>query len=782
MRIDLRKWGIAATLSTFLVLAAAAYAVLAAALPRREGEAAVSALEAPVEIELDAHAIPRIRAATLTDALRGQGFMHAQERFFQMDLARRAAAGELAELFGERALPLDRTQRKLRFRARARELAAALPPQHAAWLAAYVEGVNAGLADLRARPPEYWVARSHPMPWTVEDSLLVVFSFFTMLSNNESYERGQAAMYAALPQSVYEFLTPSSSRFDRPLVVDGTDPTGGYAPLPIPPQSDVDLRVAPTSAPAEPATFIDPPLLGPASNQWAVDATRSAHGAAILANDPHLPLRLPNLFYRCELYFGDRAARGVSIPGVPGILLGANDSLAWGATVSNADQSDWVVVEPDPGDPTRYATRDGSEPYRNTLETIALPDGGQAELEVQDTRWGPVVDSDPGGRPLALHAPWVAPSGVNLDILELMLARDVRDGLRVLHAWAGPSLNWVLADGAGEIAWTINGPLPRRIGFDGARPESWADGKRGWDGEHNPPTLIGRADGTLFTANNRTLPVDRASALSRMWMRPLRALRIEELLQSRRTFTESDFLAMQLDTRAAGYDQIRDILLEVVPAAETDASLAAARARVLEWNGKADIGEIGFRILHLYYRALLERLLAPLLAPAREADPRFVYRWPLADEPLRRLLEERPPHLVPREFADWPQMLRQILLDALEAVAADGSRPNVDASWGEANTLDVGHPLAALPLVGRWLKLPAVPVPGSTLSLRVATPSYGAVIRMAIAPARPAEGILQMSGGQSGHFLSKNFADLQTDWLDGTPTPFLAGPRPRALR
>ena len=152
------------------------------------------------------------------------------------------AAGELAELFGERALPLDRTQRKLRFRARARELASALPPQHAAWLTAYVEGVNAGLADLRARPPEYWVARSHPVPWTVEDSLLVVFSFFTMLSNNESYERGQAAMYAALPQSVYEFLTPSSSRFDRPLVVDGTDPTGGYAPLPIPPQSDVDLR------------------------------------------------------------------------------------------------------------------------------------------------------------------------------------------------------------------------------------------------------------------------------------------------------------------------------------------------------------------------------------------------------------------------------------------------------------------------------------------------------------------------------------------------------------
>ena len=777
MRIDLRKWSIAAVVSTVLVLAVAAYAVLAAALPRRDGEAIVAALETNVEIELDAHAIPRIRSATLADALRGQGFMHAQERFFQMDLARRAAAGELAELFGERLASVDRTQRMFGFRQRAHELAADLPPRHAEWLAAYVEGVNAGLADLRARPPEYWVARSYPKPWTIEDSLLVVYAFFTMLSNNESYERGQAAMHAALPKSVYEFLTPSTSRFDRPLVVDGTDPTGGYAPLPIPPQSDVDLRAAPALQPAAPATFIDPPLLGPASNQWAVDAARSTHGAAILANDPHLSLRLPSLFYRCELYFEDRAVRGVSIPGVPGILLGASDSLAWGATVSNADQSDWVVIEPDAVDPTRYKTPDGSEPYRRTLESIALPRGARAEqLEVESTRWGPVLDRDAAGRPLALHAPWAEPSGVNLDILELMLARDVRDGLSVLHAWAGPSLNWMLADAAGEIAWTVNGPLPRRVGFDGARPESWADGTRGWDGERDPPTLIGRADGALFTANNRTLPVDRALDLSRMWMRPLRALRIDELLRSRRTFTESDFLAMQLDTRAAGYDAIRDVLLEVVPATETDESLAAARAHVLAWNGSADVGEIGFRILHLYYRALVERLLAPLLAPAREADPRFVYRWPLADEPVRRLLDERPAHLLSREFEDWPQMLRQVLLDALEAVAADGSRPKLDASWGEANTLDVEHPLAALPVVGRWLRLPAVPVPGSTVSLRVASPAYGAVIRMAIAPARPAEGILQMSGGQSGHFLSQNFADLQSDWVDGTPTPFLAGP------
>ena len=308
MRIDWLKWCAIAVVGTILVFASVAYVTIRAALPRRDGEVALAGLTASLAIELDDRAIPRIRAGSFADALRGQGYMHAQERFFQMDLLRRQAAGELAELFGERALALDRAQRPFDFRRRAQRLLGELPERQVAWLTAYTQGVNAGLDDLGARPPEYWLFGARPAPWRNEDSLLVVFGFYTRLSNNEWYERPQGVLQASLPEELYEFLTPSTSRFDRPLAGADGDPTGGYTPAPIPGPDIVNLRArsAPRGSPAAPR--VAPPLVGPASNQWALDASRTARGDAILANDPHLDLRVPNIFYRCELAL----ARGCS--------------------------------------------------------------------------------------------------------------------------------------------------------------------------------------------------------------------------------------------------------------------------------------------------------------------------------------------------------------------------------------------------------------------------------------------------------------------------------------
>jgi len=768
----MRRWllGVAAVLA---LLAAAGYGLLAASLPRRGGEATVPGLAAPVDVALDARAIPTIRAESFADALRGQGYAHAQERFFQMDLLRRSAAGELAALFGERALAADRGQRAFAFREQARRLRTTLPAEQLAWLDAYAEGVNAGLRDLRVRPPEYWLVAAAPEPWRSEDSLLVVLTFYTTLSNNEAYERGQGVMHALLPPSLYEFLTPSTSRFDRPVLgATAADPTGGYEPLPIPGPDVVDVRSLKPTPNAAPR--IDPPLYGPASNQWAVAASRSTNGRAILANDPHLGLRLPNVFYRIELEWSGGALRGASIPGLPGVLIGTNDRVAWGATVSNSDQSDWVVVEVDANDSTRYRTPEGYESFVVDVTEIAVAGRAPERLETRRTRWGPVVAADWLGRPLALHAAWNEPDGLNLDVVGLATAADVAGAVAILERWAGPSLNWALADTSGEIAWVVNGPLPRRVGFDGSRPESLADASRAWRGRLAPPRRIGGDDGVLYTANNRTLPRTEAAATSRMYMRPLRAKRISDLLAAQRTFSERDLLSLQLDTRAEGYEQLRAAVLDAVPAAESDALLARARTHVAAWNGNADVGEPGFRILHAYYRALLERTLAPLLAPAAAADPAFVYRWPLADEALRRLLDERPPHLLTGEHSSWPAFLRAVLLDTATAIERDG--PGIDAPWGEINELDVGHPLAdALGPLARWLQLPAAPLPGSMISVRVAAPSYGAVLRMVVAPGAPADGVLELAGGQSGHFLSPNFGDLHREWLRGEPTPFLAG-------
>ena len=767
----MRRW-LVALVAALALLAATGYGLLAASLPRRSGAAPLPGLAAPLEVALDARAVPTIRGESFADVLRGEGYAHAQQRFFQMDLLRRSAAGELAALFGERALAADRSQRAFAFRAQARRLRTTLPAEQLEWLDAYTEGVNAGLRDLSVRPPEYWLVGAVPEPWRSEDSLLVVLTFYTTLSNNESYERGQGVMHAALPPALYEFLTPSTSRFDRPVLgATADDPTGGYEPLPIPSAAVVDLRLQPA---APRGVRIDPPLYGPASNQWAVAASRSTTGRAMLANDPHLGLRLPNVFYRVELLWPGGALRGASIPGLPGVIIGTNDRVAWGATVSNADQNDWVVVEVDAADSTRYRTPEGYESFGVEVEEIAVSGRAPERHETRRTRWGPVVAADWLGRPLALHAAWNEPDGLNLGLVGLASAEDVAGAVAILERWSGPSLNWALADTAGAIGWVVNGPLPRRVGFDGSRPESLAEGSRAWQGRLAPPRRFGGDDGVLYTANNRTLPRAEAAAMSRMYMRPLRAKRIADLLAAQRTFTERDLLALQLDTRAEGYEQLRAAVLDAVPADESDALLARARTHVAAWNGNADVGEPGFRILHAYYRALLERTLAPLLAPAAAADPDFVYRWPLADEALRRLLDERPPHFLTGEHASWPAFLRTVLQDTVTAIERDG--PGIDAPWGKINELDVGHPLAdALGPLAPWLKLPAAPLPGSMVSVRVAGPSYGAVLRMVVAPGAPADGVLEFAGGQSGHFLSPNFGDLHGEWVRGEPTPFLAG-------
>jgi penicillin G amidase len=778
MRIDWLKWLALALVAVVLALVTGVVLVARASLPRRDGEAAIPSLSAPLVVDLDAHAVPRIHGATFDDVLRGEGYMHAQERFFQMDLLRRSTAGELAALIGPRVLPLDRTQRPFDFRRRAHELLARLPAREQGWLAAYTDGVNAGLADLRSRPPEYWPLGARPEPWRAEDTLLVVFGFYTRLSNNDVYELPQGVLHASLPGPLYEFLTPSTSRFDRPLLGAESDPTAGYSPVPIPGPEVVDLRTR--AAPRRgPARRVAPPLLVPASNQWALSAQRGARGA-LLANDPHLELRLPNLFYRSELEWPDGSVRGVSIPGVPGVLLGATSRLAWGATVSNADQADWVVIDVDAHDPSRYVTPEGSEPFRGDTFAIAVAGAEPEQLEVESTRWGPIVARDGKGKPLALHSTWFDPDGLNLAVIDLTFAANVAEGVAALERWAGPSLNWALADASGDVGWVVNGPLPRRVGFDGSRPESWADGSRAWHGELPRPALVRPAGGAVYSANNRTLPAAPAAEVSRMWMTPLRASRIADLLAQHSTLSERDSLSMQLDTRARGYDQLRDIVLEVVPPNERDPLLKRAREHVLGWNGNADPDQPGFRILYAYYFALLERALSPLIAPALDADPAFVYRWPLVDEPLRRLLDERPAHLLTREYASWPDFLRAVLADTLRAIESDKSLPGIDAPWSAVNVLAVAHPFAGLPVLGPilrpWLELPREPLPGSNLTLRVAMPSYGALIRMDVSPAHPEDGILEMSAGQSGHFLSPNFADQQSDWLAGAPAPFLAGP------
>lgn len=734
-------------------------------LPVNTGDRFVPGIGAEVAVEFDRRGIPTISATTPEDAAFALGFIHARDRYFQMDIYRRLAAGELAQLFGRGALPIDRERRPHDLRAAAADLLDAVPARHRAQIDAYTAGVNAGLADLRRPPPEYLLL-GPPLPWTAQDCLLVQFSMFDGLNFSAESELEIDALRRSLPPEVVEFLTPDLTRRDTRL--DGLP--SDYSPLPLPP------ALAPAQAP-------DPGVVGEmfnealGSNQWAIAGSRTADGRAILANDPHLELGAPSIWYRARIKWTSPEGRavdatGVSLPGFPGIVIGGTPDIAWGFTNSGADQEDMVLVEPDPDDTSRYLTDDGPEPWDYRSAILYANDADSETLHYQATRWGPIVHRA-GGRLFAKR--WVAhdPDKVNFNLLDLPAATTLEGAAEIARSWHGPSQNVLLADARGRIAWTLSGYIPRRRGFDGKHPVAWRNGT-GWDGEaEKPVTILDPPGGILFTANNRTLPAETSRALSRFWMLPDRAQRIGELLTARPIHDEASLYAIQLDTRAAAMDFYHDLVLTSIPPG--DAALSRARSNIESWNGHADADQRGYPILAAFRRQLRIQLLAPIVSRALEADPQFRYTWPLGEEAVLRILDERPANLLPSPHQTWEDLARASLTAALADLEALGH--DADLTWGDLNYALLQHPLSrAIPILSRFLDMPRDPLSGDMNVVRVAKRRFGASMRMVVSPGRPGDAILQAPAGQSGHPLSPHYRTGHEAWLRGEPTPWLPGP------
>ena len=583
------------------------------------------------------------------------------------------------------------------------------------------------------------------------------------------------------------FLTPETSRSDWTVVpwpnANGSDPRGGYEPLPVPGPAVLDLRAA---EPAEPARVAPPFETLPGSNAWAVAGRLSDHGGAIVANDPHLGIGVPNLWFRCELYWDGGRAMGLGPPGVPGIAIGSNGQLAWGFTNASADQEDWIVVERDPDDPSRYRTPEGWEAFGTLEQELAVRGAPPETLELETTRWGVVNDEDWRGRPLVLRWGVLAAETVDVDLMELLFATELEGALEILRGWWGAGFNAVVVDAGGRVGWTVTGHLPEREGFDGTAPASWTEPEVGWRGDLPPgrrPQVVDPPGGLVVSANQRIAPPAVARAVSRTWLAPHRAERIGELLEQglaeAGTLDEEALRRIQLDTRSRVHDAYRDLVLAAVPPDDPDARLARARALVAAWDGTAGLEQAGFRLLRRFRLELQQELLGPLMAPCAAADPDFVYGWPLLEEPVRRLLEERPEHLLPPGFASWDALPRAVFGETLAAIEADPDAPGIEAPWGAVHRAEIRHPLSrGLPdFAGRWLGLdmPADPLPGHTTTVRAADPSFGASMRMVVSPGREEHGFLHMPCGQSGHFLSPHYGDGHADWLAGRATPFLAG-------
>lgn len=789
---------------------------LRGSLPQLDGELACQGLQHPVTITRDAHGVPTITAENRDDLAFATGFAHAQDRFFQMDLLRRNSAGELSALVGAAALPHDRQMRVHRFRHRAAEVLADGSEENRQLVTAYTAGVNAGLKSLGKPPFEYLLLRATPQPWEPEDCTLVLYSMFLDLQWSQfKDEVNEGTIVAALPPELAEFLIFRGGPWDAPI-------EGEAFPTPqIPGPEVLDLRA--TEAPAaEPVARVFTPaeleafaVVRPGSNNWAVSGEHTTHGGPLVANDMHLGISVPNIWYRAELVWPasepviteeiealtePTAAEsetppamnrliGVTLPGTPALVVGSNGHIAWAFTNSNGDWVDVAVLEPVADDPLGYQTAEGPRSLTRVTETISVQGGEPETLEVLESEWGPVIDTDAQGRRRA--ARWVAhhTAGVNIGLLALETCHDLEESLLLAAACGAPAQNFTVGHRDGRIAWTILGRIPLRADYDSRYPFLSTEADRDWQGWLAPedyPRVVDPPRGRIWTANSRIVDGEKLAKIGfGGYDLGARGGQIRDDLLALETASETDMLAVQLDDRAPFWTRWQELLLEKLTdeAIEQVPLRAEARQLVQDWDGTSAVDSVGYRLIRGFRLQTMGLVLEPLLAPCRELDPRFSI--PHANEmetPVWLLVTEQPEHLLNPAFTSWDNLLLEAL-DRQTAEMTTDDTPLAEATWGAENTTRIAHPLtAAVPALGRWLNMPEEPLSGSSNNLpKIQRPSSGASERLVVSPGREGEGIFHMPGGQSGHPLSPYYADGHSAWTEGLPTPLVPGPAVHTL-
>jgi penicillin amidase len=787
------------------VLAAGAYwarAQLRSSLPLITGSIRVRGLQSAVTIERDALGIPTIRGISREDVARATGFVHAQDRFFQMDLARRRAAGELAALVGDVAVRLDREVRVHRFRDEARRALAMMSPRDRTVLEAYTAGVNRGVAVLGAKPFEYLILRQAPQPWLAEDSLLVVLSMFVTLQDPDGvYESMLATMRDTLPPGMFDLLAPRGTEWDSPML--GEPFTTADVPGPEVynlrrkrdgrPEIDLGARREIAARTAEESRWAAAPgdaALG--SNNWAVSSRLTADGGALIANDMHLDIRVPNTWYRAVIEWRDEAdssqtrlLEGITLPGHPTLVAGSNTHIAWGFTNAQTDSGDLVLLELDPTDPNRYWTPWGWRAFEHFTEMIEVSGGRPVSFDVRWTIWGPVLGTDHKGR-LRAYA-WAAHSAERLSssVLPLEEARSVDAALDAANSLGTPAQNMVVADRSGRIAWTIYGSLPRRIGLDGTTPESWADGWRGWNGWLTPaeyPRIVDPAGGRLWTANARVVDGNLLRTLGDgNYDLGARAREIRDRLRERERFSARDMLDIQLDARSTFLSRWRDLILRHLTPDNIAGDAPRARFREIvekDWTGEASPDSAAYRLTRMFRDQVIERITSFVLAECYEADPAFDYtRIRRREGAIWKLVTERPAHLLNPRYGSWTDLMTASIDALIQEAMENSSGDLARKKWSDYNVIAFRHPLSgSLPFVSRWLDMPVAKFPGDLFTPRVHWNTNAASERMVVSPGNERDGLMHMPTGQSGHPLSPFYRNSHDAWARGEPTPFLPGP------
>ncbi|HEV8188093.1 MAG TPA: penicillin acylase family protein [Pyrinomonadaceae bacterium] len=742
-----------------------------------------------ITIRRDERGIPYVEAQNNEDLYFGQGYAAAQDRLWQMDLFRRTARGELAEILGAGpnnvVIDQDKLHRTYGFAQTAEAELANASPQTRATLEAYARGVNAYASSLdpKSMPPEFQILQYSFRPWTPADSLVVVKIFAEALSDTWRLDIMRQAM-SVLPAEKRAELLPEISAID--VLVVGKDTQSKVKssalvkPERVSPETLAHLaHNREIAAAALDRIGLHTDALA-ASNNWVVSGKRTVTGKPLLSNDPHLRATAPSIWHLVHLSSPGVRVAGVGTAGLPGVIIGHNDRIAWGFTNVGPDVQDLYIEKFNPDNPKQYQTPSGWQDVVIRREEIKVRKGiGSSEHDVVNydvtvTRHGPIIFEGDGKR-YALRWTALDPSKNNPNsTVALNRAGNWKEFNAALESFTAPTQNIVYADVDGHIGYHAAGVVPIRKSGDGSVPYDGATDAGEWT-SYIPiaklPTLYDPPSGIIVTANQRIVGTDYPYFLTHSWAQPYRARRIFDLLNEKPKLSSDDFRRILGDVYSiAGVSFTREAVKLLRPkVTPADEKLKAHLDAFEKWDGRVNAESTVAPLMAQLRLAFRSKILTAALGQELVRN----YQWSNFDTTLDRVIKEQPSSWLPKEYASYAALLRACYDEAIATLTKNLGPDEAKWTWGDMTKARFPHPLGGAPFIGGQFTIPPFPQNG-TGGFIGATVNVGQAVSMRLI-ADPSNWDKTQQGialGESGWPKSPHWSDQLADWRAVTPREF----------
>ncbi len=766
-------------------------------LPQLDGSISLPGLQKEVTVERDNWGVPHIRAASLVDAVEAQGYVMAQDRLWQLDLMRRASRGQLSEIVGPLALKSDKQFRTFGFTRAAERDFAAMDKDSRALMEAYARGVNVFIEQHQNNLPlEFSLLKYKPQRWQPTDSLVIAGYMYQTLTDTWERELDRAKVEARVDADNSKDLFGVDAPMDHFVVGDPDIPNDGSQASRVDPDDEDDdddmptddvLKASahPTGSVRTPETYADltsalwPSVAGYleetqseirkglGSNNWVVSGAHTATGKPLLANDTHLELSIPPIWYEIHLSAPGFNAKGFTLPGAPLIVIGHNDHIAWGFTNNGADVQDLYIEKFNPAAPDEYQVNGKWMKAQIFDEAIHVKGQADEHLKVVVTRHGPIVHQE-GDKDYALRWTALEPGGLGNTYNWLSKAKDWHEFREIMKSVWGPGQNAVYADTEGNIGYIMAARVPLRKKGHGEIPVPGETDEYEWTGYipfEQLPQALNPESGLIVTANARVVGPNYKPYLTDRWEEPYRTARIYDLLHDKIDLRPIDMLKVETDT----YSFPHAFLADQMAAAAKKAQPKDPRAQKLvvalrDWNGIADADSSLVSFVVMARRAALDLLLEPYLGKDTN-----LYSW-RSTAFLQKILTDRPAKWLPPAYKDYDELLAAAADRAVSVLVEQTKSERVsDWQWKELNSLDMLHPIGREGFLKRLLSITGKPQSGTGYSVRAATKRHGPSMRFIANLANWDDSILLIPAGESGQVGSSHYTDQFSSWYEGKP-------------